>query len=108
MNTDIKEYSIVISDDAKNSFANHILFLKSFDVILAKNIATAIINAVETLKYFPNRNPYFNEEYITKNKYYKMFVEKYYLIIYQIKDETVYVEIILDCRSDYTWIVSKF
>ncbi len=31
-----------------------------------------------------------------------MFVEKRYLVLYQIKDQTVYVEYIVDCRQDYS------
>lgn len=107
MNTDAKEYSIIISDNAKYSFVNHILFIKEFDMVLAKKVSTSIYSAIETLKYFPYRHPFFNEKYVTNNKYHKMFVEKYYLIIYQIKDDTVYVEMILDCRSDYTWLIPK-
>ena len=46
----------------------------------------------------PQRFPFFDEMYITPNKYHKMFVEKWYLILYQIQDDTVYVEYILDWR----------
>ena len=53
----------------------------------------------------PQRFPFFDEMYITPNKYHKMFVEKWYLILYQIQDDTVYVEYILDCRREYGWLV---
>lgn len=39
------------------------------------------------------------------NKDHKLFVEKWYLILYQIRDNTVYVEYILDCRKDYSWLI---
>lgn len=45
--------------------------------------------------------------YITQNKYHKMFIEKWYLVLYQIKDDTVYVDYILDCRKDYSWLVHE-
>lgn len=35
----------------------------------------------------------------------KMFIEKWYLILYQIQDDTVYVDYILDCRKDYSWLI---
>lgn len=47
----------------------------------------------------------FEEPYITPNKYHKMFIEKWYLVLYQIQDDTVYVEYILDCRKDYSWLI---
>ena len=52
------------------------------------------------------RFPFFEEPYIPPNKYHKMFVEKWYLVLYQIKDDTVYVDYILDCRKDYSWLIS--
>lgn len=30
---------------------------------------------------------------------------KWYLVLYQIQDSTVYVEYILDCRKDYSWLI---
>lgn len=46
-----------------------------------------------------------NAEFIPLNKYHKMFVEKRYLILYQIKDRKVYVDYIVDCRQDYGWLI---
>ena len=34
-----------------------------------------------------------------------MFVAKWYLVLYQIQDDTVYVDYILDCRKDYSWLI---
>lgn len=51
------------------------------------------------------RFPFLEEPYITPNKYHKMLIEKWYLVLYQIRDDTVYVEYILDCRKEYSWFV---
>lgn len=48
----------------------------------------------------PQHFPFFEELYITPNKYHKMFIEKWYLVLYQIRDDTVYIDYILDCRKD--------
>lgn len=53
----------------------------------------------------PQRFPFFEEAYIPSNKYHKMFIEKWYLILYQIQDDTVYVEYIVECRKDYNWLI---
>ena len=53
----------------------------------------------------PQRFSYFEELNITPNKYHKMFVEKWYMVLYQIQDDTVYVEYVLDCRKDYSWLI---
>ncbi len=63
-----------------------------------------LITAMRSLSQMPQRFPFFEEMYITPNKYHKIFVEKWYLIIYQVQDDTVYIEYILDCRKDYSWL----
>ena len=52
----------------------------------------------------PKRYSFFNEEYIPTNKYRKMFIKKWYLILYQIQEDVVYVDYILDYRKDYQWL----
>ena len=64
-----------------------------------------IITAMRSLSQMPQRFPFFEELYITPNKYHKMFIEKWFLVLYQIQDDTVYVEYILDCRKDYSWLI---
>ena len=63
------------------------------------------MTAMRSLSQMPQRFPFFEELHITPNKYHKMFIEKWYLVLYQIQDDTVYVEYILDCRKDYSWLV---
>ena len=64
-----------------------------------------IITAMRSLSQMPQRFPFFEELYITPNKYHKMLIEKWFLVLYQIQDDTVYVEYILDCRKDYSWLI---
>lgn len=64
-----------------------------------------LMSAMRSLSQMPQRFPFFEEMYIKSNKYHKMFVEKWYLILFQIQDDTVYVEYILDCRKDYSWLI---
>ena len=47
------------------------------------------MEAMRSLAYSPNRFPFLNEPYIPCNKYHKMFVKNWYLILYQIEDDTV-------------------
>ena len=64
-----------------------------------------IITAMRSLSQMPQRFPFFEELYITPNKYHKMFIEKWFLVLYQIQDDTVCVEYILDCRKDYSCLI---
>ncbi|MCI8853585.1 MAG: hypothetical protein HFI32_08820 [Lachnospiraceae bacterium] len=72
---DHKKYKVTISDRAKRMLGTHMRF------------------------------PFFQEMYIMPNKYHKMFVGKWYIILYQIQDDMV--EYILDCRRDYSWLLHE-
>lgn len=83
----------------------HIRFMAQVNNEAAAAKKKEIMAALRSLKQMPQRFPYFEELYITPNKYHKMHIEKWYLVLYQIKDDTVYVEYILDCRKDYSWLI---
>ena len=99
------KYEVIISDEAKRMLGKHIRFVAQVDKKAAIKKTDDIIKAIRSLEYMPQRFPFMNEPYIPPNKYQKMFVSKYYLLIYQIKDSIVYVEYILDCRQDYSWLL---
>lgn len=64
-----------------------------------------IMTALRYLAQMPQRLPFVDEEYLNQSQYHKMYVEKWYFVLYQILDDTVYVEYILDCRKDYHWLI---
>lgn len=39
------------------------------------------------------------------NVYRKLLVDKRYLFIYKIKDNTVYLDYVVDCRQEYPWLI---
>lgn len=51
-----------------------------------------LITAMRSLGHIPQRFPFFEEPYIPPNKCHKIFVEKWYLVLYQIKDDMVYMD----------------
>jgi hypothetical protein len=42
---------------------------------------------------------------ISEGKYRKLLLEKKYLLVYQIKENTVYVDAVLDTRQEYSWLL---
>lgn len=52
----------------------------------------SLMDAIRSLHQMPEHSPFLEAEFIPPNKYYKMFVEKWYIIIYQVKDQAVYVD----------------
>ena len=99
------KYKVIVSDRAKRMLGTHIRFMAQVNKQAAAAKKKESMAAMRSLCQMPQRFPFFAELYITPNKYHKMFVEKWYLILYQIQDDTVYVEYILDCRKDYGWLI---
>lgn len=102
---DSKRYQVVVSGRAKRMLGTHIRFMAQVNKQAAAAKKKEIMTAMRSLSQMPQRFPFFEELYIPPNKYHKMFIEKWYLVLYQIQDDTVYVDYILDCRKDYSWLV---
>ncbi len=99
-----KKYKVIVSDRAKRMLGMYMRFMAQASREAAVAKKKQLMTAMRSLSQMPQRFPFFEEMYITPNKYHKMFVEKWYLILYQIQDDMVYVEYILDCRRDYSWL----
>lgn len=100
-----KRYKVVVSERAKRMLGTHIRFMAQVNKEAAIAKKKEIMVAMRSLCQMPQRFPFFEEPYIIPNKYHKMFIEKWYLVLYQIQDDTVYVDYILDCRKDYSWLI---
>lgn len=102
---DSRKYKVIVSDRAKRMLGTHIRFMAQVDREAARSKKQELLSAMRSLSQMPKRFPFFEEWYIIPNKYRKMFVEKWYLVLYQVQDDTVYVDYILDCRKDYSWLI---
>ncbi len=103
--TESKKYKAIVSDRAKRMLGTHIRFMAQVNKEAAAAKKKEIMAVMRSLSQMPQRFPFFEEQYITPNKYHKMFIKKWYLVLYQIQDDIVYVEYILDCRKDYSWLI---
>jgi plasmid stabilization system protein ParE len=99
------KYKIIISERAKETLGMHIRFLAQVNKPAAVKLKSRLVEEMRSLQDMPQRYPFFNENYIPANKYHKLYVENWYLVLYQIKDDTVYVDWIVDCRQDYQWLL---
>ena len=99
------QFKIIVSDRSRQMLATHVHFLAQKSPSAARKVKNELMDAIRSLKEMPERFSFLDAEFIPPNKYHKMFVEKWYLILYQIKDQTVYIDYIVDCRQDYGWLV---
>ena len=98
-------YKVIVAERAKTMLGVHIKFLAQVSPTAARDTKTRLLTAIRSLTEMPERFPFLNEEFVPKNKYHKMFVGNWYLVLYQIRDNTVYVDYIVDCRQDYSWLI---
>ena len=101
----MSKYGIIISEVAVRQLGDCVLFIAKDSISAADKLRDTLIGAIRSLEEFPARYPFFNESYIPANKYHKMTIENRYLVLYQIRDDKVYVDYVVDCRRDYKWLV---
>lgn len=99
------KHQVIVSDEALRQLGNCVLFIAQENMEAAQRLRSRLTESIRSLDEMPARYPFFNEPYIPANKYHRMFVENWYLILYQIRDTTVYVEYVVDCRRDYQWLI---
>lgn len=105
MSCESKRYHVIISERAGEMLMPHIRFLAQVSTQAADELRRDVIEAAKSLQNFPERGSWLTDPMLPANKYRKLLVDKRYLLIYQIKDDTVYINYILDCRQDYGWLI---
>ncbi|MCL2663756.1 MAG: type II toxin-antitoxin system RelE/ParE family toxin [Oscillospiraceae bacterium] len=101
----MQQYNVCVSDRAKNMLGAHVKFLAQKSPSAAHDTKDKIITAIRSLSSMPERCPFFNGDFVPHNKYHKMVVDNRYLLLFQIKDNVVFVDYVIDGRQDYNWLV---
>ena len=101
----MERYKVIVADRAKTMLGAHVKFLAQVNPDAARNTKTRLLKAIRSLSEMPERFPFLDEEFVPRGKYRKLFVDNWYLILFQIKDTTVFVDYIIDGRQDYGWLI---
>ncbi|MBQ0035453.1 MAG: type II toxin-antitoxin system RelE/ParE family toxin [Firmicutes bacterium] len=99
------KYKIVISNKANQLIKNHLLFLANVSKESARKLNKEFKSAIKKIAEDPKMYQLFECEFIPYGKYRKYVVSKRYLIIYHIKEDSIFVDYVIDTRSDYSWLV---
>ena len=100
-----KLYKVKISEEAQRVLGNIVSYVALNSIQAARVLKKDLVAEISSLKLFPERTPFLEGEFIPFNKYHKLVVRKNYLVIYQIKDDTVWMDYVIDCRQDYQWLI---
>ena len=97
-----KRYNVIFPERAGEMLVQHARFLAQVNTRAADKLRADVVEAAKSLQEFPDRGSRLTHRLLPTNKY---IVDKRYLLIYQIKDGTVYIDYIVDCRRDYAWLM---
>ncbi|MDR3565560.1 MAG: type II toxin-antitoxin system RelE/ParE family toxin [Negativicutes bacterium] len=105
MSSAAKRYQVVISERAGEMLVQHTRFLTQVSSQAADKLRMDIIEAAKSLQEFPERGSWLVDPALPANEYRKLLVDKRYLLIYKIKDDKVYIDYVVDCRQEYSWLI---
>ena len=100
----VREYTVIIQERAREMLLNHARFLAQVSEIAANRLVDDFISKAKTLEYMPERCPWLSGNGIPERKYRKLIFEKYYMLIYQVIGDSVYVDAMVDCRQEQ-WLL---
>ena len=99
------KYRVIVSQQAMQMLVSHAAFLAQVSPEAAERLTAEFQETANSLEIMPQRCPWLSGEYIPKNTYRFILFEKRYMIIFQIIDNTVYADYVVDCRQDYSRLI---
>lgn len=100
-------YRVEISVQAAEMLVEHVRFLAQVSAAAALCLHDAFYEAAASLQELPQRHMWFVAPSLPRRKFRKLLFEKRYLLVYLVDeaDLVVYVDYVLDCRQDYSWLI---
>ena len=99
MNDDLK-YMVLVSGRARSMLFEHARFMAQVSMHAAEKLLDQFEEKVIALEGMPERCPYYDNPYIRTGKYRKLSLGKYLLILFQVVDNVVHIELIIDARKE--------
>ena len=99
------KHRMIVSERATQMLVSHAAFLAQVSPEAAERLTAEFEKAANSLELMPQRCPWLTGEYIPRKAYRFILFEKRYMIIFQIVDDIVYADYVVDCRQDYGWLI---
>lgn len=99
------KYNVIISNKANQLIKRHLAIIVNVSKSAAKKQSEEFKSAIKRIGENPKMFPAFEEEFIKYGKYRKCVVSKTYIIIFQVKEDMIYIDYVIDTRSDYSWLI---
>lgn len=98
-------YRVIVSERATQMLVSHAAFLAQVSPEEAERLTAEFEKTANSLETMPQRCPWLTGEYIPRNAYRFILFEKRYMIIFQIVEDIVYADYVVDCSQDYSWLI---
>lgn len=94
-----KKYRVIIDPAVNDRVYEHFEFLARVSESAAERLLDKLVSDMYSLEHMLYRNPVFNRPYLKSGKYRYMVSCEKYLIVYQIADNTVFIDDVQDSRQ---------
>ena len=94
------KYNVLVSGKARDMLFEHARFLAQVSVQAAEKLFDQFEDRVSSLETMPERCAYCDNPFVQPSKYRKLSLGNYLLILFQVTDNTVYIELIIDGRAE--------
>ena len=94
-----REYTVIVDPAVNDRMYDHFEFLARVNESAAERLLDQLADDMQSLRHLPYRNPVFNRPYLKSGKYRYMVSCEKYLIVYQIVDNTVFIDDVQDSRQ---------
>lgn len=99
-----KKYRVIVSNSAAQMLVSHATFLAQVNIEAAERLADEFEKTAASLETMPLRCPWLSGDYIPVHKYRYILFGRHYAILYQIIDDVVYADYVVDFRQEYGWL----
>ena len=100
-----KVFTVIIQTPAALMLTQHARFLAQINEAAAERLTSEFFAKSKTLEHMPERCAWLSGYSITEKKYRKLVFENNYMLVFQIVGDIVYVDAMVDCRSEYLWLL---
>ena len=92
-------YKVIIASRVDNQLLEHFRFIANVSIPAAKRFRDEFGNTVKEISENPYQFPIDADLNLPEGMYRKAFFSRWYKIHFTIKDETVFIDAVADCRQ---------
>ena len=102
-----KAYTVIIQTPAANMLVEHTRFLAQVSETAAERLVDEFFNKSKSLEHMPERCPWLSGYSLPEKKYRRLIFENNYMLVFQIVGDIVFIDAMVDCRSEYQWLLQN-